>query len=212
MNAIKCLNLYSGLGGNRKLWQNVDVTAVEIDPEIAAIYQDLNPKDTVIVGDAHEYLLKHYKEFDYIWTSPPCQTHSQIRFNLGVRNRPTEPVYPDMRLYQEIILLQTHLFNNPNTRWVVENTVAYYEPLIKPQLVGSHYFWSNYSIPAFKLKDRDHRAGTVESLTALKGIDISKYEIVGKRQLLRNCVEPELGLHVFRAGFVERKQTELCIQ
>ncbi len=104
----KILNCYAGLGGNRLLWRDCDVTAVEINPEIAKIYQTLFPRDNVIVGDAHQYLLEHYKEFDYIWTSPPCQTHSQIRFNLGVKNRPTEPVYPDMRLYQEIILLQTH--------------------------------------------------------------------------------------------------------
>lgn len=198
---MKVLNLYAGIGGNRKLWQNVEVTAVEIDPKIAAIYQDFYPNDKVIVGDAHEYLLKHYKEFEYIWSSPPCQTHSQIRFNLGVRNRPTEPVYPDMRLYQEIILLKTHLFSNPETKWAVENTVAYYEPLVKPQLVGSHFFWANYTIPSFKLKNREHRAGTVDTLTELKGIDVSKYEITGKRQLLRNCVEPELGKYVFDCAF-----------
>lgn len=198
---MKVLNGWAGLGGNRKLWQNVEVTAVEINPEIAAIYQSLYPQDTVIIGDAHEYLLEHFKEFDYIWQSPECQTHSQIRFNLGVRNRPTKPVYPDMRLYQEVILLQTHLFNNPETKWVVENTVAYYEPLIKPQLIGSHYFWTNYQIPSYKLKNREHRAGTVETLTELKGIDISEFEITGKRQLLRNCVEPELGLHVFESAY-----------
>jgi DNA (cytosine-5)-methyltransferase 1 len=208
---LKVLNLYAGLGGNRKLWENVEVTAVEIDAEIAKIYQDLYPADKVVVGDAHEYLLEHFKEFDYIWTSPPCQTHSQIRFNLGVRNRPTKPVYPDMRLYQEIILLQTHLFDRLETKWVVENTVAYYEPLIKPQLVGSHYFWANYAIPSYKLKNREHRAGTVDTLTELKGIDLSSYEITGKRQLLRNCVEPELGLHVFNSAYIKQLQTPLLI-
>jgi len=200
---LKVLNGWGGLGGNRKLWQNVDVTAVEINSEIAKIYQDLYPQDTVIVGDAHQYLLEHFKEFDFIWQSPECQTHSQIRFNLGVRNRPTKPVYPDMRLYQEVILLQTHLFDRPETKWVIENTVAYYEPLIKPQLVGSHFFWSNFSISNFKLKNREHRSGTVETLTELKGIDISEFEITGKRQLLRNCVEPELGLHVFKSAFIQ---------
>ena len=32
----------------------------------------------------------------------------------------------------------------------------------------------------------------------LKGMDISKYKIKNKRQILRNCVEPELGLHILR--------------
>jgi DNA (cytosine-5)-methyltransferase 1 len=100
---MKVLNLYAGLGGNRKLWTNVDVTAVELNPEIAKIYQDFYPNDTVIVADAHEYLLNHFKEFDFIWSSPPCQSHSSFRQNLCVRFRNTEPKYPDMRLYEEII-------------------------------------------------------------------------------------------------------------
>ena len=53
---------------NLKKWTgNIEVTAVEIDPKIAKVYQDQNPNDTVIIGDAHEYLLKHFSEFDFIW-------------------------------------------------------------------------------------------------------------------------------------------------
>ena len=77
---MKILNLYAGIGGNRKLWGNDhEITAIELRPEIAAIYQDFFPNDHVIVGDAHLYLLEHYREFDFIWSSPPCQTHSRIR-------------------------------------------------------------------------------------------------------------------------------------
>ena len=82
---MKILNLYVGIGGNRKLWGNEhQITAVEIDPKIAAIYQEFFPNDEVIVADAHEYLLKHYKEFDFIWSSPPCPSHSHIRKELAV--------------------------------------------------------------------------------------------------------------------------------
>lgn len=197
----KVLNLYAGLGGNRKLWENVDVTAVEINPEIAKIYQDLYPNDKVIVGDAHEYLLQHFKEFDFIWTSPPCQTHSQIRYNLGVLNRGTKPVYPDMNLYAEILLLQWYC----KSKWVVENTRSFYDPLIKPQYVGNHFFWSNFHILPIDAGNRNHRNGTVETLQERKQVDLSGYEIVGKRQLLRNCVEPELGLHVFNNAFKKQK-------
>ena len=57
MTKLKILNLYSGIGGNRKLWGNEhDITAVEIVPEIAAIYKDLFPNDTVVVDDAHAFL------------------------------------------------------------------------------------------------------------------------------------------------------------
>jgi len=75
----KVLNLYAGIGGNRKLWSDVDVTAVEWDEDKAEVYRDHFPDDEVIVTDAHEYLLEHFREFDFIWSSCPCPTHSQIR-------------------------------------------------------------------------------------------------------------------------------------
>lgn len=208
----KVLNNYSGLGGNRLLWDNwnVEVTAVEINPEIANIYQEKYPNDKVIIGDAHDYLLQHFKEFDFIWTSPPCQTHSQIRFNLGVRNRGTKPVYPDMTLYQEIILLKYYTLDS-ELKWVVENTRSFYEPLIQPQYVGSHFFWANFTISDIDIGNRNHRNGTVETLQKRKKIDLSHSNIIGKRQLLRNCVEPELGLHVLNSAF-KNKQTGLLNQ
>ena len=197
----KVLNLYAGIGGNRKLWENVEVTAVELDAQIAAVYQDFFPNDKVIVGDAHEYLLKHYKEFDFIWTSPPCQSHSQIRFNLGFKAnriyRKVDAVYPKMELYQEIILLDKWF----DGFWVVENTIPYYEPLIPAKKVGGHLFWSNFPIPPFDIGNRNHRGGNVESLQAKKQLDLTNHEIGNKRQILRNCVEPELGKHIFDCAF-----------
>src|SRR4030067_3768006 len=97
---LKVLNLYAGIGGNRKLWTNVDVTAVEIEPDIAKIYQDFFPEDKVIVADAHQYLLEHYKEFDFIWSSPPCQSHSRIRKGSAVGRGQNKAIYPDMKLYE----------------------------------------------------------------------------------------------------------------
>ena len=40
---MKVLNLYAGIGGNRKLWTDVEVTAVEIDPKRAEIYKHYFP-------------------------------------------------------------------------------------------------------------------------------------------------------------------------
>ena len=197
---IKVLNLYAGLGGNRKLWEDVEVTAIELDKGIAEIYKGLYPKDNVIVTNAHQYLLDHHKEFDFIWSSPECQTHSQIRYNLGVLNRGTKPIYPDMKLYEEILLLKWYF----KGKWVVENTKSFYEPLIPPQYIGSHFFWANFPIPKFDIGNRGHRTGTVETLQERKGVDLSKEDIINKRQLLRNCVEPELGLHVFNSAFMQK--------
>mgnify|MGYP002813972051 CR=1 FL=1 len=167
--SMKILNLYCGIGGNRKLWtpkgDEHEITAVENDEAIAKIYSDLFPKDKIIIGDAHEYLLKHYKEFDFIWSSPPCQSHSSFRHNICVRFHGTEAVYPDMTLWQEIIFLRHHAKN-----WIVENVKPYYEPLIKPDFIlQRHYFWSNQIVPPKEFKtDLIRKSQILKQLAKIK--------------------------------------------
>lgn len=206
---MKILILYAGIGGESKLWDRdkYSITAIEINPEIAKIRQELQPKDKVIIADAHKYLLEHYNEFDFIWSSPPCPSYSQLRFNLGFKaNRKyakVKAVYPDMALYQEIILLK-HWFQG---KWVVENTIPYYKPLIEGQITGGHIWWSNYKITPINHGNRNHRGGTVESLQIRKGFDLTPYNIKEKRKILRNCVEPEVGLHIFNCAFKKEQLT-----
>jgi len=202
MKKIKVLNLYAGIGGNRKLWKNVEVTAVEIDPKIADVYQSLFPKDKVIVGDAHQYLLDHYKEFDFIWSSPPCPTHSRFKV-IWVKNGKQKPVYPDMKLYEEIIFLHKYC----EGKYAVENVRSYYDPLIMPQDSGRHFFWCNFDIENLDFKKLDIRYGKIEDLEKKYGIDLRKFKINDKRKLLRNCVQPELGLHIFEIAFTKPQQT-----
>ena len=105
---MKILNLYACLGGNRYKWNEIDpnikVTAVELDPDLCTLYKLRFPNDKVICTDAHQFLLDHYHEFDFIWSSPPCPTHSRARF-WGIGRNGKNPVYPDLTLYQEIIFL-----------------------------------------------------------------------------------------------------------
>jgi len=194
---LKILNLYSGIGGNRKLWGNEhQITAVEYDPDIAAIYADLYPNDELIIGDAHQYLLEHYKDFDFIWSSPPCQTHSSFRFNINVRYRGTQAKYPDMKLYEEIILLTTHY----EGKFVVENVKPYYQPLIKPSVeLQRHYFWSNFYIKPKTFKSDKIRSAQIPDLQELHGVDLSNYKLPNKRQVLRNCVLAEVGFYVLES-------------
>jgi len=194
MKKIKLLNIYCGLGGNRKLLDDrYEVTAVELDPAIAKIYQDFFPDDKVIVGDAHKYLLEHYKEFDIIWSSPPCQSHSSFRQNICVRFRGTKPVYPEMTLYQEILFLQY----NFDGKWIVENVKPYYKTLIEPSFIlQRHLFWSNFEVPYKKFAKDKIRTAQIPDLQKKYGFDLSNYKLSNKRQVLRNCVEPELGLHI----------------
>ena len=153
---MKILNLYAGIGGNRKLWEDVDVAAVEMNPEIAKIYQDFFPNDKVIVADAHQYLLEHFKEFDFIWSSPPCPSHSRVR---KVTEHQNKPMYPDMALYQQILLLK-HYFKG---KYCVENVIPYYTPLIPSQEIDNHLFWCNFYIRDFPKGTRCHD-GKIEEL------------------------------------------------
>jgi DNA (cytosine-5)-methyltransferase 1 len=189
---MKILNLYAGIGGNRKLWGDThEITAVEYDPLIAKTYKKFFPNDTVIVGDAHQYLEDHYHEFDFIWSSPPCPSHSRVRKATTHQNK---PIFPDMKLYEEILFLQGYF----KGKYVVENVRSWYEPLIKPQELALHYFWANFEIPPLKIKSREHDGG-IEKLQELKGFNLSETKGLDKRKVLRNCVEPETGLHIFNA-------------
>ena len=139
---MKILNLYAGIGGNRKLWgDDHEITAVEYKEDIAAKYQEFFPKDTVVVADAHQYLLDHYYEFDFIWSSPPCPSHSRIRNEAGIGCGQNKPIYPDMKLYEEIVFLQ-HMTKMGfyKGKFCVENVISYYPPLVPPQNIGQHYF------------------------------------------------------------------------
>lgn len=203
-NAVKVLNLYAGIGGNRKLWDGVDVTAVEWDKDKADVYRDQFPQDAVIEADAHEYLLEHYDEYDYIWSSVPCPTHSKIRKITSGSGEQNDPMYPDMRLYQEVLFLQGYFEGD----YAVENVRSWYNPLVEPQDVGRHYFWSNYHIGTIDMPAQNNQYGSVEDFEELYGFDLSDYDISAdkKTKMLRNCVHPKLGKHVFAS---RGKQTTL---
>jgi|GEM_PF-168063 DNA (cytosine-5)-methyltransferase 1 len=210
MKKIKVLNLYAGIGGNRKLWKNVDVTAVENNQEIADIYKSFFPKDEVIVADAHQFLLEHFKEFDFIWSSPPCPTHSIMRWKMSNSNMKKksminlQPKYPNMQLYEEIILLMKY---KHNARWVIENVKSYYDPLITPQKVGRHYFWSNFNIEDIKLPAEKINQSRIKEIADLKGIDTNfKIKSESKLKIIRNCVNSKLGLHILECAYKEPKQ------
>jgi len=204
------LNLYSGLGGNRKLWGGCEVTAVDRDEKLMNVYQRHNPNDNCVIGDAHEYLLNHYEEFDFIWASPPCQSHS--RMIRSGRNR--KPRYPDMKLYEEILFL-THNFNGP---WLVENVKPYYEPLIRPQTIGRHCFWANFTIPVidepkFNNFINEQNLKAKEKLMAWLGIyyeeNIYHDGNHCPTQVLRNCVHPDIGQHIYETMLNGIGQQEL---
>jgi DNA (cytosine-5)-methyltransferase 1 len=213
---MKILNLYACLGGNRYKWnevkEDIEVTAVELDPELARLYQERFPNDKVIVGDAHQYLLDHYQEFDFIWTSPPCPTHSRARY-WGVGANGKNPVYPDMKLYEEIIFLQTHF----KGKYVVENVIPYYEPLITAQKRGRHLYWSNFNLPiniserSHNLREKETNSESLNHYNKFHDYDFRKYK--GEQLILkiaRNLVDYEAGKTIFATalGIINESKQE----
>ncbi len=195
---MKVLNLYAGIGGNRKLWEGVEVTAVENREDIADVYRTYFPDDEIIIADAHQYLLDNYRKFDFVWSSPPCQTHSRARL-WGFKNTgKVETKYPDMKLYQEIVFLDNYF----DGLWVVENVKPFYEPLIRPSReLGRHLFWSNFGIRHTEVKEADINRGDRKEWSELHGFDLSNHKLKSRKdQIYRNCVHPETGLYILNCA------------
>ena len=199
---FRVLNLYACLGGNRYKWTDCEVTAVELDPELARMYKERFPNDTVIVADAHQYLLDHYKEFDFIWTSPPCPTHSKVRFTQKNQDFYI-PRYPEMSLYQEIIFLEHHF----EGKYCVENVIPYYEPLIPAKKRGRHLYWTNFNLPS-NIAERSMKGvmcgqsnDELIKLCDFHKIDVSSYNgTQSKTKIARNLVDYEVGLTIFNTA------------
>ena len=212
---MKILNLYACLGGNRYKWnevkEDIEVTAIELDPELAKLYQDRFPNDNVVVADAHQYLLDYFDDFDFVWSSPPCPTHSRLNSmiikNSGVR-------YPDMKLYQEIIILKKWF----KGKFVVENVIPYYPPLIPAIKRDRHLYWTNFNLPN-DLGDRkknDLTKLSIKELEEFHNIDLCSYK--GKQDKVkigRNLVDYEAGKTIFETalGIINNKteQTKLFL-
>ena len=213
---MKILNLYACLGGNRYKWNEVksdiEVTAVELDPEAARLYKERFPNDTVIVADAHQYLLDHYKEFDFIWSSPPCPSHSTTNHFLNSQGIIR---YPDMKLYEEIILLK-HFYKG---KYVIENVIPYYEPLIQAQKRGRHLYWTNFTIPkiisnriAPNMNMNTKSKGVAEAFMEFHCITelLKKYKgSQDKGKMARNLVDYEAGKTIFETalGIINKSKT-----
>ena len=212
---FRVLNLYACLGGNRYKWDEVakeanieiEVTAVEWDEELAKLYQERFPNDKVIVADAHQYLLENFKNFDFIWASPPCPSHSRlVQSNKNKENYDLR--YPEMSLYQEVIFLDIFF----DGKYVVENVIPYYEPLIPAKKRGRHLYWNNFLLPTDIGERQTIGISTakeeVKKLCEFHDYDFYKYK--GKQpinKIARNLVDYEAGRKIFEIALgIEKKK------
>ncbi len=108
-----------------------------------------------------------------------------------------------MKLYEEILFLQ-HYFKHG--KFVVENVIPYYEPLIHAQKRGRHLYWTNFNLPN-DLNDR--RFAISQAKDELKGLckfhdyDFKKYngtQLVVK--MARNLVDYEAGIPLATGGTI----------
>jgi len=203
---IKILNLYSCIGGNRRLWGELDITAVELNPEIAKIYQYYFPNDKIIITDAHKYLEEHFEKYDFIWSSPPCPTHSRMRKNFGN----SKPIYPDMKLYEEILFLQGYF----KGKWCIENVISWYDSLIKPQERGRHYYWANFDIPdneVFNEIEIDSIDRFDNKMIKKWGFDLTNFKVSSdypKDKIIRDIIHPEVGKYILEHAYNKEKEEE----
>ena len=207
----KVLNLYACLGGNRYKWTDCEVTAVELDPEAARLYQERFPNDKVIVADAHQYLLDHFQEFDFIWSSPPCPSHSRVRVSQKTREN-FKFIYPDLKLYEEIIFLDNYF----KGQYCVENVIPYYEPLITAKKRGRHLYWTNFNLPndigERKGLSNMIEKGSIKQLSEFHDYDFTKYKGTQRlNKMARNLVDYEAGLTIFNVakGLITRANREV---
>lgn len=211
---MKFLNLYCGLGGNRTCWSG-DITAVEYDENIAKLYQKRFPDDEVIVRDCEEFLRDkeiNLNQFNLIWASPPCQSHSQMqKFNRSKTQR--SPIPRMDQIYGLIVWLEQHYENY----YVIENVQPHYKiPRPISARVDRHLFWANFPITSKKFKQPKNKHGKIGGIMRNDNFDDLRFFadslgltsifndimlLKGYRHitLIRNTIDPKIGKYIFNS-------------
>ena len=120
-----------------------------------------------------------------------------------------------MKLYEEIIFLDTYY----KGKYVVENVIPYYEPLIPAKKRNRHLYWTNFNLPNIistrKNPDLSRTKNTVKALSVFHDYDFTKYNgKQSKRKIARNLVDYEAGKTILDTamGIIQKQdlnQTEL---
>ena len=116
-------------------------------------------------------------------------------------------VYPDMKLYQEIIFLDNYF----EGKYVVENVIPFYEPLIPAKNRGRHLYWANFNLPndlkGRKNPDFSRVKDVVGVMSKFHNYDFKKYK--GEQpinKIARNLVDYEAGKTILETVLGIEKQ------
>lgn len=197
---LKILDLFCGIGGVARGFHDYLqehqikylYVAIDIDKDVLKAHRALNPLSNVILRDAYSFTIDELETYDFVWASPPCETHSIA----GIWTRKRK-VSPDFRLYELINKL-----NDANIPFVVENVKPYYNPPIKPtSKANRHRLWSNLSISPIKidLPPFEKIKNTVKSLCEYHDLPIEIAKIIPsrkRRDALRDMVHHEIAYEI----------------
>ena len=137
-------------------------------------------------------------------SGPPCPSHSKARF---ARRETTEAIYPDMKLYEEILFLDKWF----KGKYVVENVVPYYAPLISAKKRGRHLYWTNFNLPS----DLGERKGgimegkdEVTEWCKFHDYDFRQYKGTQRMdKIARNLVDYEVGKTILDTALGIQRQS-----
>ena len=115
-----------------------------------------------------------------------------------------------MKLYEEIIFLE-HYFNG---KYVVENVIPFYTPLIQGKERNRHLYWTNFNLPNTvsdrKNPDLGRTKNLIDALSEFHDYDFRKYKgSQPTNKMARNLVDYEAGKTIFETvlGIVNNNDT-----
>jgi DNA (cytosine-5)-methyltransferase 1 len=108
-----------------------------------------------------------------------------------------------MKLYEEILFLEAYF----DGKYVVENVIPFYDPLIPAQKRGRHLYWCNFTLPN-NIGERIEGNGLIGSaknevaaLGKFHDYDFSQYKGEQRmNKIARNLVDYEAGLTIFNTA------------
>ena len=120
-----------------------------------------------------------------------------------------------MKLYQEIIFLDNFF----NGKYVVENVIPYYKPLIEAKERNRHLYWTNFNLPNIVSKsknpDLSRTKNLISVLSEFHDYDFRQYKGEQRmNKIARNLVDYEAGKTILETaiGIIKKQnvnQTEL---